>query len=190
MEYVSEKLTEYIADKGIIKDEDYALYLYGIQTGLESVICIIISMIIAAVTKSFIEYLIVLCVLMPIRSYTGGIHMKKFYACFLCSVIVLTGGPVFIRFVYVPAIAGFLLSVADMVVLHILSYSVTKRNCDEASVKYFAGKRLKIFIAIIVALIIFYILKLQTYIQLIFYALAFSMITVVLQLIKENVRCK
>jgi accessory gene regulator B len=190
MEYVSEKLTEYIISKGIIKREDYALYFYGIQTGLETVICIIASMIIAVVTKSFIEYLMVLCVLMPIRSYTGGIHMKTFYSCFLCSVVVLTGGPLFIRFVYIPAMAGFFLSIISMAVLHILSYNVTKGNYDEAGVKYFAGKRLKIFAVIIVNLIIFYMLNLQTYIQLIFYALAFSMITVVLEIIKKIVDCK
>jgi accessory gene regulator B len=187
MEYVSEKLTEYIVSKGIIKREDYALYFYGIQTGLEAAVCIIAAMLIAVVTKSFIEYLIVLCVLMPIRSYTGGIHMKKFYSCFLCSVLVLTGSPVFIRAVTISARWGMVLSVLCMVVLHKLSYITTKQNSDEAGVKYFAEKRIRIFIVIMAALIIFYKLNLQVYIQLVFYALAFSLLTVVLEIIRKNI---
>jgi accessory gene regulator B len=190
MENVSVKLTEYILKKGIIKDEDYALYLYGIQTGLESILCIAASMIIACLTHSFMEYFIVLCVLMPIRSYTDGIHMKKFYSCFLCSVMVLTCGPIFVKLVSLPDAWGVIISLIVMLVLHALSYVTTGTRYDDKSVRFFARQRIKIFIITIIALLIFYKLGCTDYIELVMYALSFSLITVVLEIIKIKIYSK
>ena len=48
MEWVAKRLTNYILAKQVIEEEDRLAYEYGFQTGLEKMICILVSLLIAA----------------------------------------------------------------------------------------------------------------------------------------------
>lgn len=90
MERLAEKLTQYIIAKGTIHEEDYEIYKYGLQTGMEMFLCMAISCLIAIHLNAFGEFLFFMIVFFPLRSYFGGIHMKHFLSCFICSCTVST----------------------------------------------------------------------------------------------------
>ncbi|MDE7425246.1 MAG: accessory gene regulator B family protein [Lachnospiraceae bacterium] len=90
MEYLADKLTRYIISKGTISKEDYGVYKYGLQTGMEMILCMAISSLIAIYLKSFMEFLFFVIVFFPLRAYFGGIHMKHFLSCLICSCTVIT----------------------------------------------------------------------------------------------------
>lgn len=90
MEYLAEKLTRYVISKGTISEEDYRVYKYGLQTGMEMILCMAISSLIAIGLKSFFEFLFLVLVFFPLRAYYGGVHLKHFLSCFVCSCTVIT----------------------------------------------------------------------------------------------------
>lgn len=90
MEQLAEKLTRYIIKKKIIGKEGYEVYRYGMLTGLEMALCMAICTIIAIYLKSFLEYIILIAVFFSLRAYVGGIHLKHFAACLICSCSIIT----------------------------------------------------------------------------------------------------
>ena len=86
MEVLAERLTNYIINHGIIKREDYAVYKYGLQTGMEMCLCLGTCAIVAIYLNLFMYFLIFSLAFCPLRAYVGGIHMKHFFSCYLASV--------------------------------------------------------------------------------------------------------
>ena len=70
---VAEKITVMLAGKGIIPEEDAALYRYGIENGI-----IITS-----------NLLVSLFFYGSLRSFSGGIHCKSRAGCFAASILIL-----------------------------------------------------------------------------------------------------
>lgn len=91
MERIAERITNYIYHSGAIEKDDYELYKYGFQSGLEMSFCVAICFLIAAVINSLYEEVLFWVLFFGIRSYAGGIHMKKYSSCIICSCLVNTG---------------------------------------------------------------------------------------------------
>lgn len=70
------------------KDE-YVILKYGFQTILEVLICSVSCITIAYFLNMFWECIMLLGIFLLLRSYSGGIHLKKFYQCYICSNIVI-----------------------------------------------------------------------------------------------------
>ena len=134
MEHLAKKLTHYIISKGTISKEDYMTYKYGIQTGMEIILCMVISCLIAIYLKSFVEFLVCIIVFFSLRAYVGGIHMKHFFSCLICSCTVITGILILAKkFVF-----GIQISFVFIILLLVVVYklaSVTmkkeKKDCNE-----------------------------------------------------------
>ena len=76
MKKIANYLTDYICKKGIIKEEDYSIYNYGFQSGLELSFCLCICFIIAVIMGAFYEGFILWGIFLCVRSYAGGVHLK------------------------------------------------------------------------------------------------------------------
>lgn len=90
MKWLSKKITEYVIDTGVVSKELYAVYQYGFQIGLEMFCCFLACLLIAIYLKLIPEFLIITGIFMLLRTYAGGVHLDRFSACFICSVIVQT----------------------------------------------------------------------------------------------------
>jgi len=82
------KLADYILDKGAIGKEDYEIYQYGFQTGLEMLSCLIVTLLLSLKLKMFGEYIVFFSIFILLRSYAGGLHLNRFLSCFVCSCFV------------------------------------------------------------------------------------------------------
>lgn len=90
MDWLADKLTNYIIKKDIISRESYEIYRYGMLTGLEMTLCMAICSIIAIHLKSFLEFVVLIAVFFSLRAYVGGIHLKHYLACLICSCLIIT----------------------------------------------------------------------------------------------------
>lgn len=70
---------------GKIKQEENSVYLYGYTLLFEKMINIIIILIISILTGRWIEIWGFLLAVIPLRSFTGGWHAKKFWQCTVMS---------------------------------------------------------------------------------------------------------
>ena len=70
---------------GKIKQEENSVYLYGYTLLFEKLINIVIVLLISFVTGRWIEIWVFLFAVIPLRSFVGGWHAKKFWQCTVIS---------------------------------------------------------------------------------------------------------
>lgn len=90
MERLSEKLTQFVIDSGVISKESYTVYQYGFQIGLEMLSCLAVCSVIAVYLHMIPEFIALTVFFMLLRSFAGGVHLNSFWKCFVCSVTVQT----------------------------------------------------------------------------------------------------
>lgn len=184
MEALAERLTIYIIEQGIVDEDDYAMYKYGLQTGLEMGSCVLASALIAIYLKSFMEFLVVIFVFFPLRAYVGGIHMKHFYLCFLCSCITITVGLLVARISVELDWKIFAGIIIIMFVIHKLAFFTTGKQAERKAVLYYALQRKRIFITIGLFAYVLLCMNLQKMLMLVFYVLVITLGTVILETLR------
>lgn len=166
MEYLAEKLTQYIISKGTVSKEEYGVYKYGLQTGMEMILCMVISGMIAIHLKSFLEFLFLVIVFFPLRSYFGGIHMKHFLSCLVCSCTVITGILVFVRkFVFADGISFIFVILLLAGSYALSSFNMRKQKIDKNEYSFLKKqqKRISFGVGVVaLCLFIFHIPTLET----------------------------
>ena len=90
MKRLSEKLTAYVINAGVVSEELYAVYQYGFQIGLEMLCCFAFCLGIAIYLHMILQFIVFTGIFMLLRTYAGGIHLNSFGACFFSSVAVQT----------------------------------------------------------------------------------------------------
>lgn len=86
---VAEKITVMLAGKGIIPEEDAALYRYGIENGIIITSNLLVSLLFGLVTGRLGNILVFLFFYGSLRSFSGGIHCKSRAGCFAASILIL-----------------------------------------------------------------------------------------------------
>lgn len=148
MESLAQKLTNYIIKQGVISKNDYAIYKYGLQTGLEMETCVLVNAFISIYLNSFFLFLVFIFIFFPLRAYVGGIHMKYFYSCFFCSCAVIILGIIFANIVKCENGIIFFSMLIMMVSIHKLAYLTTKGQSEYDEILYYGLQRKKILVGI------------------------------------------
>lgn len=86
---VAEKITDMLAGRGIIPEEDAALYRYGIENGITVAGSLFASLLFGLVTGRLGNILVFLFFYGSLRSFSGGMHCKSRAGCFAASIFIL-----------------------------------------------------------------------------------------------------
>lgn len=113
-------LTDYILKKGLIQKEDYEIYQYGFETFLEIFINVICSILIAVILDMTLECVIFFFFFIPLRSYSGGLHMEHYVTCLLLSCVTLTGVLLLVKYYTLKPILSFLLFLMAFVIIRVI----------------------------------------------------------------------
>lgn len=89
LEKIAEKLVNRQKDIGIIQDSDINIYKYGYVLAMETALNIIIGIAIGFVFHAIATVLLFWLLYIPLRTYGGGWHASKSWACSLISNVVL-----------------------------------------------------------------------------------------------------
>ena len=89
IEKISHKLAVLAIEKEEISRENYDIYKYGFVVGIELLISIVFSILLAISFKSVLELFLFWIIFVPLRAFAGGIHLKTFIGCFFLSMFVL-----------------------------------------------------------------------------------------------------
>ena len=90
-----EKIAGFMARKmvkhEVIDETDEMFYCYAIECFLICLVNIVTMFIIAICMKKFVECCFFLIVFIPLRSLCGGVHMKKWYSCYVvsCGIVAM-----------------------------------------------------------------------------------------------------
>lgn len=85
-------ILDYQITNGTLKEDEKSVYQYGYTLLLEKMINTMVAFIICILTGRWIEVLLLLLCIIPLRSYAGGWHAKKFLNCSLISNAVILVG--------------------------------------------------------------------------------------------------
>lgn len=185
MEWVAKRLTNYILAKQVITEENRAAYEYGFQTGLEQMLCIVVSLTVAACMNRMWECVLLLVVFFLQRAYVKGIHMKQYWSCFLLSCgVVIVGLYGCDRFVMSGKVEMIVALVCLLFVQLASRQFVTQE--DEAAIRFFEKQRKRIAWIVALAITVLYVTQWKTGLFVVCYTELVMLASTVAQLIKEK----
>ncbi len=82
---ISQRITKVLIKSSIIEKDQFDLYLYSIKSLLGNILNIIACLLIGVACGEFVKSLIFLIIMIPLRSSTGGCHLKSAIWCFVAS---------------------------------------------------------------------------------------------------------
>lgn len=154
MKKLSKALTDYIISNGMIDEEDRNIYEYGFMITVEVGLFIVFSLFMMLYLHMFAEGVLFFLIFVPLRSYAGGLHLDKYYSCFILSCLTFSGILLLVKYIQV----SVCVSLASLLVLEIMVYKIypvenINREVDNEEDRYFR-KRLKSYLIfdIIIAL--------------------------------------
>ena len=80
---LSRRISSFFVDNNIIQSEDKGVYSYSVEVLLASIFNLLAVVIIAILSKRFIETVFFLFGFLPLRAVAGGYHAKTQLRCFL-----------------------------------------------------------------------------------------------------------
>ena len=147
MSRAARALADYVLYKGVINKDEYDMYEYGFQIALETGLSLIISGIIAGLLQMIPEGILFFIVFIPLRSYAGGLHMKKYLHCLILSCLTFSAVLLIVKYVRLPI---FILSIAFLVMEIAIYYMYPveniNREVDEAENLFFRQRLIKFLI--------------------------------------------
>jgi accessory gene regulator B len=119
----SRQLSEAMAKQGIIKPEDTAVYAYGLELIISTVISVAAVLILSAVFSRPLAGVLYLVAFIPLRSTAGGYHATRHLYClitFSVSFMVLLLGAIYLS-PYIKPLYLLIISVVNLIAVFILS---------------------------------------------------------------------
>ncbi|RKM53913.1 accessory regulator AgrB [Butyrivibrio sp. X503] len=178
MEYLSKKLTDYILEKNVIDKENYEIYKYGFESFLETAFCFASVLVIAAFMHAIPQALFFSFFFLMMRSYTGGLHLKTFKACYVSSCLILVACILLVKNLTVNpylSIAIYGASVLAIVLLGPVDHP--NKQVDEEDNKRFMFRSYIILAISAVTAVILFIIKNHSYLFLEGITFAFTAVT-------------
>ena len=161
MEKIAARLTDYIFKKGLITEENYEIYQYGFVCFLEFSIGILSMLIISISVGMFWEGLFFILIFMPLRSFGGGLHLKKFVNCYITSCLILLGTLLIVKYFSPPNIVSLIIVFVFAVVLLLLGpVDHPNREVDADENKVFVRRTvITVFVCMALAIALFVLNK-------------------------------
>ncbi|MDE7130745.1 MAG: accessory gene regulator B family protein [Lachnospiraceae bacterium] len=154
MKRLADFLTEYVIDKGIIRETDRELYQYGFTIAIEVGLFIVFSLYVSLYLHMVIEGILFYVIFIPLRSYAGGLHFNRFCICFFLScstfsIILLT-----VKYIHISiAFSAALVTILIISVYVLYPVENINREVDHEENEYFKN-RLKKFLLLDLLLVV------------------------------------
>ncbi len=153
------KFVDVLVEKGISKNEDKEIIVYGLCSGIEFVLNIITTIALGFIFGLVIESLVFLISFSLIRAYAGGYHCKKAINCYFFSssiVILMLSILKFTPKRYILAISILMLFVCVPIILKLAPMETPTKPLEKVEKKYFRKKtRLHLGVECIVVILLF-----------------------------------
>lgn len=181
MRILAEWLTDYIVREEAIKEDERKEFIYGFQTALEILLCIIISCILSYTLGMFKEGILFAIIFIPLRSYAGGLHLDNYWSCLLLSCLTFGTILVVSRFTNLRVEISFLGTIILLeAIWHMYPVENANRIIDEKEDIHFKRKLKHFLFMDLIIAIIYFIFKKETYLLVIFATLFMIAITMII----------
>ncbi len=138
MEKISEWLTDYVIDSGLVRQENREAYQYGFLTGLELLLSVIVCVVITVPLKTGFGGILFFAIFIPLRSFAGGLHLNHYLTCLILSCLTYLAVLLAAKYSVIDLNLSVLLSICLMIAIRLL-YPVehSNRPVDESENRRF-----------------------------------------------------
>lgn len=181
MNKVAKKLTLFLKENNLVTEENEEIYEYGFELGLEAIFSVFICLLLAYILGMLLESFIFFLIFIPIRSFSGGLHLKRYLSCLLLTCVSMMFVLFVADFFLIKNNLTFLMCLVNILFVRLL-YPVENANraVSNEENKIFR-KRLQYILFLDVLLIaLFYIFKLFLFIRICCFTLLVLVCTMLL----------
>lgn len=185
--HLSDMITNLFVKSSVIQEEDKDLYQYGVEQICNIILNILTTVIIGALYGMIPEILIFMFAYIPLRIYAGGFHAKTPFRCYLCSVAITVIALSVMKFVEIPYfICIIAAAVSSTVILKATPIEDKNKPLDSTEKAVFRKCTVFVWLAEIILLLLFSILKLDLFVVPISLSMLLEGVMVVLGIIKNK----
>lgn len=185
--HFSDMVTNLFIKSSVIQEEDKDLYQYGVEQICNIILNILTTVIIGALYGMIPEILIFIFAYIPLRIYAGGFHAKTPFRCYLCSVAITVIALSVMNFIEIPYfICIIAVTTSSIVILNAAPIEDKNKPLDSAEKIVFRKRTVLIWLAEIILLLLFLILKLDLFVVPISLSMLLEGVMVVLGIIKNK----
>ena len=186
MENIAKLLTGYLVKNKSIMQEDYEICKYGLLTGIEIFVCVIVCYAIAICLDMFRECTVLLLLFFSLRSFVGGLHMSSFNACFVCSCTLVSLILIMVKYCSLPKVISVFISACGIAIIFFLKPVENKnRPTEEKERKLFSHRTRLILLLTVLSVVLFYFGGFHSHLMTVTYTLVAIIISMFLGRIKN-----
>lgn len=156
MDFLVTALMGFICKDNDLSKDDYKIYQYGLQACLEIMFCLLVCIVIAIKMEMLKECVLFFSIFISTRSYIGGIHMKRYWHCFIMSCGVFTLVLYLTKYFAMESLKAILLFLISICIIYYLERRGKFNECVSKEERIFY--RNKISIILVIWIIIFSVL--------------------------------
>lgn len=136
-----ERYTQYLANAGIVENEDMAFYSYGFRMAISIIINFISAFAIGYAFSMIPETLLFMLVYLPLRSFAGGYHAGSQRNCYILGIALIIVVLLGIRFIpWTNLICVFLVLISSVIVIFLAPVEDRNKPLDETEIKTYSIK--------------------------------------------------
>lgn len=135
---VSQKVTDRLLSRNVIKDEDYEIYQYGLEQIFTSIMDLMTLLAIGVIMGMIWQCIIFVLSFMLLRKYAGGYHASTPLRCYLLTTLIITVALSVMKYIEINYFIYWGLFISSSIVTFLLSpmESENKRLDDIERIVY------------------------------------------------------
>lgn len=184
MKLISQKIATGLQKHDKIPPEELQLYAFGIQTIFEIGLSFLCGVLIAILYDMIFEFFIFMLLFIPLRSYVGGFHFKKFLPCLLCSAAVQCVALIIIRENQLQTKTSCFLIGISLIAVRSIGIVESRKKHDGISEIYFKRKMEHILWIILVVTILLVFVSSSYYLSIIAVTMIVMIVSMIVGLLK------
>ncbi len=125
---ITQCLVEKMRDDGVIREDEYRIYLYGMELLEIKLLAVLLAVGISILFQTTLFLFVLLLFLVPIRKYAGGIHASSEGKCLLFTELILLAAELMWKYSLWPDFLQHLSVGLGLVAIIMLSPAESKRR--------------------------------------------------------------
>jgi Membrane protein putatively involved in post-translational modification of the autoinducing quorum-sensing peptide len=164
MQRLSRLFADYVIHKGMVDEAEREIYEYGFMYSLEVGCFVLFCLLVSVSLRMYINGILFFIIFSPLRSYAGGLHLKRYGSCFFLSCLTFSAVLLVVKYAQAPK---FFLSII-LVALETLVYLMypvenANRKVDKSEDRYFKAKLKKFLVFDLVTGLFFIVVDKEDY---------------------------
>ena len=128
MEKIAHRIADILVREKIISGSMFEIYQYGLLRMLEMGGVIITAILLCLCMNMVVEGIVFFIFFSSLRSYLGGIHLKKYWHCFLLSCLVFALVLVSVKYMLLREFVMWMILIFCLILIGLEAYAERKRQ--------------------------------------------------------------